>query len=117
MDVAAAAVKLADPSAAGSGSVADEHEIPAIAAPPPPRAAKPATKYKSGGREPGNSASIFVGAGRAAGVRPGDLVGAIVNEAKVSPATSARSRSPSGSRWWRCRRKSPSRSSALSEAR
>ena len=81
MDVAAAAVKLADPSAAGSGSVADEHEIPAIAAPPPPRAAKSGTKYKSGGREPGNSASIFVGAGRAAGVRPGDLVGAIVNEA------------------------------------
>jgi ATP-dependent RNA helicase DeaD len=85
MDVAAAAVKLADPSAAGSGSVADEHEIPAMAAPPPPRAAKSGTKYKSGGREPGNSASIFVGAGRAAGVRPGDLVGAIVNEAKVSP--------------------------------
>jgi len=84
MDVAAAAVKLADPSAAGSGSVADEHEIPAVAAPPPPRAAKSGTKYKSGGREPGNSASIFVGAGRAAGVRPGDLVGAIVNEAKVS---------------------------------
>src|SRR5664280_1602727 len=79
MDVAAAAVKLADPSAAGSGSVADEHEIPAIAAPPPPRAAKSGTKYKSGGREPGNSASIFAGA------RPGDLVGAIVNEAKVSP--------------------------------
>jgi len=26
-----------------------------------------------------------VGAGRAAGVRPGDLVGAIVNEAKVDP--------------------------------
>ena len=77
MDVAAAAVKLADPSSAGSGSVADEHEIPAIAAPPPPRAAKPGAKYKS--------STIFVGAGRAAGVRPGDLVGAIVNEAKVSP--------------------------------
>jgi ATP-dependent RNA helicase DeaD len=77
MDVAAAAVKMADPSAAGSGSVADEHEIPAIAAPPPQRATRPATKYKS--------TTLFVGAGRAAGVRPGDLVGAIVNEAKVSP--------------------------------
>ena len=85
MDVAAAAVKLAHPAAAGSGSVADEHEIPAVAAPPPPRAAKAGTKYKSGGRGPGGSASIFVGAGRAAGVRPGDLVGAIVNEAKVNP--------------------------------
>jgi ATP-dependent RNA helicase DeaD len=85
MDVAAAAVKLADPSAAGSGSAGDEHEIPAIAAAPPPRAVKIGTKYRSGGREPGNAARIFVGAGRAAGVRPGDLVGAIVNEAKVSP--------------------------------
>jgi ATP-dependent RNA helicase DeaD len=85
MDVAAAAVKLADPSAAGSGSAGEEHEIPAIAAAPPPRAVKGGMKYRSGGREPGNSARIFVGAGRAAGVRPGDLVGAIVNEAKVSP--------------------------------
>jgi len=85
LDVAAAAVKLADPSAAGSGSVGDEHEIPAIAAPPPPRAARSGAKYMSGGREPGNSARVFVGAGRAAGVRPGDLVGAIVNEAKVNP--------------------------------
>jgi ATP-dependent RNA helicase DeaD len=85
LDVAAAAVKLADPSAAGSGSVGDEHEIPGIAAPPPPRAAKSGTKYKSGGREPGNAARVFVGAGRAAGVRPGDLVGAIVNAAKVNP--------------------------------
>jgi ATP-dependent RNA helicase DeaD len=85
MDVAAAAVKLADPSAAGSGSAGDEHEIPAIAAAPPPRAVKSGTKYRSGGREPGIAARIFVGAGRAAGVRPGDLVGAIVNEAKVSP--------------------------------
>jgi ATP-dependent RNA helicase DeaD len=85
MDVAAAAVKLADPSAAGSGSIGDEHEIPAVAAPPPPRPAKPGSRYRSGGREPGNSARVFVGAGRAAGVRPGDLVGAIVNEARVNP--------------------------------
>jgi ATP-dependent RNA helicase DeaD len=84
MDVAAAAVKLADPSAAGSGSMGDEHEIPAVAA-PPPRAVKPGTRYQSGGREPGTSARIFIGAGRAAGVRPGDLVGAIVNEAKTNP--------------------------------
>ena len=84
MDVAAAAVKLADPSAAGSGSVGEEHEIPAVAAAPPPRA-KSGPKFRSGGREPGNSARIFIGAGRAAGVRPGDLVGAICNEAKVSP--------------------------------
>jgi ATP-dependent RNA helicase DeaD len=91
MDVAAAAVKLADPSSMGSGSAGDEHEIPAVAAPPPPRAAgptkpgKPGQKYRSGGREPGKSARIFISAGRAAGVKPGDLVGAIVKEAKANP--------------------------------
>jgi ATP-dependent RNA helicase DeaD len=81
LDVAAAAVKLADPSAAGSGS-ADEHEIPAVAAPPGPRAGKGGSKSRS---RDGNSTKIFVGAGRADGLRPGDLVGAIVKLAKVHP--------------------------------
>jgi ATP-dependent RNA helicase DeaD len=88
MDVAAAAVKLADPSATGSGSSNDEHEIPAVASPPPPRSAKPGKpgqKYRSGGRDAGTSARIFVSAGRAANVKPGDLVGAIANAAKVKP--------------------------------
>ena len=84
MDVAAAAVKLADPSATGSGSASDEHEIPAVAAPPAPRAGRKGPRERPAGRD-GNSGKIFVGAGRAAGVRPGDLVGAIVNEAKVNP--------------------------------
>jgi ATP-dependent RNA helicase DeaD len=87
MDVAAAAVKLADPSASGSGSASDEHEIPAVAAPPPPRstkAGKPGQKYRSGGRDPG-LARIFISAGRAAGVKPADLVGAIAHAAKVKP--------------------------------
>ncbi|MEX1245051.1 MAG: DEAD/DEAH box helicase [Thermoanaerobaculia bacterium] len=85
MDVAAAAVKLADPSATGSGSASDEHEIPAVATPPPARAGRRETKARPAGGEARNSAKVFVGAGRAAGVRPGDLVGAIVNEAKVNP--------------------------------
>ena len=86
MDVAAAAVKLADPSAAGSGSAGEEHEIPPIAAPPPPRVAKRGPKDRpAGNRDTGLSAKIFVGAGRSSGVKPGDLVGAIVNEAKVKP--------------------------------
>jgi ATP-dependent RNA helicase DeaD len=93
MDVAAAAVKLADPAGTGSGGAEDEHEIPpaAIAAPParPPtsRRGKPgAGRRGETGRKAMSTeavASVFVGAGRAAGVRPGDLVGAIVNEAKV----------------------------------
>ena len=90
MDVAAAAVKLADPSASASGSAADEHEIPAVAAPPQRREAGPGKfgkpgKYRSGGRDPGTSARIFISAGRAANVKPGDLVGAIANAAKVRP--------------------------------
>jgi ATP-dependent RNA helicase DeaD len=36
-----------------------------------------------GGQEPG-MARVYVGAGREAGIRPGDLVGAIANEAKVN---------------------------------
>ncbi len=36
-----------------------------------------------GGQEPG-MARVFVGAGREAGIRPGDLVGAIANEAKIN---------------------------------
>jgi ATP-dependent RNA helicase DeaD len=87
LDVAAAAMRLADPSATGSGPGADEQEIPAVAAPPPPRAADKGKRkpFARRGPETARAAKVFVGAGRAAGVRPGDLVGAIVNEAKVDP--------------------------------
>ncbi|MBI3355469.1 MAG: DEAD/DEAH box helicase [Nitrospirae bacterium] len=36
-----------------------------------------------GGREPG-MARVYIGAGREVGIRPGDLVGAIANEAKIN---------------------------------
>ena len=87
LDVAAAAVKMADPSA-GAGAPGDaEHEIPAVAVAPAP---EPRGKGKFAGRARkdgggGSSGRIFVGAGREAGVRPGDLVGAIVKLAKVHP--------------------------------
>jgi ATP-dependent RNA helicase DeaD len=80
MDVAAAAVKMADPSAAGSGSASDEHEIPAAAA--PAGAGKGGPKFRA---RDGNFVKVFVGAGRADNLRPGDLVGAIVKLAKVHP--------------------------------
>ncbi len=87
MDVAAAAVRLIERASGSPGE--DEPEIPAVAAPPPPRRAAPAgpgpARYKFGGRDSGTSARIFVGAGRSAGMRPADLVGAIANEAKASP--------------------------------
>ena len=98
MDVAAAAVRLAD---AREGA-RDEEEIPEVA----PRAERPARgvgkpgrarpgkgadaeRPRRGRREPitpeWNVARLYVGAGRRANVRPADLVGAIVNEAGVDP--------------------------------
>lgn len=43
---------------------------------------QPAARMRRGGREAG-MARVYIGAGREAGIRPGDLVGAIANEAKV----------------------------------
>jgi ATP-dependent RNA helicase DeaD len=86
LDVAAAAVKMADP--AGEAGAGEEHEIPAVALAPPPeprgkgKFAGKARKDRGGG---GSSGRIFVGAGRDDGVKPGDLVGAIVKLAKVHP--------------------------------
>jgi ATP-dependent RNA helicase DeaD len=73
MDIAAAAVKMAQ-SAAGGDS--DEHEI--IATPPPP----PAQQQRARGPEAA-MARLFVGAGKKAGIRPADLVGAITGESGV----------------------------------
>jgi ATP-dependent RNA helicase DeaD len=73
VDVAAAAVKLAHAAVTG-----DEHaaEIPAA----PRRDAKPPRAPRDGG----DLTRIFIGAGRQAGIRPGDLVGAIANEAGIA---------------------------------
>jgi ATP-dependent RNA helicase DeaD len=92
MEVALAAVKLAHEA---GGGAADEEEIPEIA----PRAAREARGgggREPGGREPGGRRErrerpptsgmtrLFVGAGRSAGVRPQDLVGAIAGESNLS---------------------------------
>ena len=87
LDVAAAAVKMADP-AAGSADSSDEHEIPAVAVAPPP-----APRFGKGGKgklrdkaaHGGRSGRIFIGAGRDDGLQPGDVVKAIVKRAKVHP--------------------------------
>jgi ATP-dependent RNA helicase DeaD len=96
MDVAAAAVKQADAKEAGQ----DDEEIPSVALRPdrvrtePDRGkGRPTTrggaKTRSSRREAsasdGNVVRVYVGAGRLSKVRPGDLVGAIVNEAGVDP--------------------------------
>ena len=93
VDVAAAAVKLAHAELAGD---ADEEELPA---PPFRREARSERGSDSGARRrpeasgraarrtygDGNGAvtRIFIGAGRRAGIRPADLVGAITNEAGI----------------------------------
>jgi ATP-dependent RNA helicase DeaD len=95
LDIARAAVKLAHEMKAPEGS---EEEIAAPAPRPErPRQERPrrqrdggeARVAKGGSRRPrresGDSAfvRIYVPLGRRAGVRPGDLVGAIANEARV----------------------------------
>jgi ATP-dependent RNA helicase DeaD len=96
MDVAAAAVKQADAKEAGS----EDEEIPTVAVRPESSRgardrAKPGQSAKGGERtrktrhsavsSDGNVVRVYVGAGRKSKVRPADLVGAIVNEAKVDP--------------------------------
>jgi len=83
VDVAAAAVKLAH----AATDVDRDLDIPE-----PPRAERPAVGRGPGGpprasrgrRGGGDFATIFVGAGREAGIRPADLVGAITGEAGIS---------------------------------
>jgi len=91
LDLAAAAVKLADNAREGAG--ADEEEIPAVAPPAVfrPPIDRPAFKPRPprteraapAGRTGGEVARIYLGVGRSAGIRPADLVGAIANEAKI----------------------------------
>jgi ATP-dependent RNA helicase DeaD len=91
VDVAAAAIKLAHTALSGGG---EEQEVPAV---PPPR---DRSRQDRGAREghargerpfraapsraPHEMARLFIGAGRRAGIRPADLVGAIANEAGIS---------------------------------
>jgi ATP-dependent RNA helicase DeaD len=87
VEVAMAAVKLAHDE---SGVTDDDEDIPDVALRPerqgPPGRERPgrdraAREGSARGRTPaGNMTRLFVGAGRSAGIRPQDLVGAIANE-------------------------------------
>jgi ATP-dependent RNA helicase DeaD len=94
MDVAAAAVKLAhEASHAEAEAQSEEQDIPSQ---PPPRDRPPfherptwgdprERKPRRGGRvQAWETVRLFVGAGRLDSIRPGDLVGAIANEAGLS---------------------------------
>jgi ATP-dependent RNA helicase DeaD len=75
VDVAAAAVKLAHAALGGSEM---EEDLPAPAAPR-------GVPRERGPRNAGeNMTRLFIGAGRRAGIRPGDLVGAITNETGIA---------------------------------
>jgi ATP-dependent RNA helicase DeaD len=84
MDVALAAVKLAHEA---GGAAADEEEIPEVVpAAERGRGRREAPRREERGRRPlgGEMTRLFVGAGRAAGIRPQDLVGAIAGESSVN---------------------------------
>ncbi len=78
LDLAAAAVKLADQ---GRTEAEQEVNIPTAPLAPAPQGRRRATSSQA---PSGEVAKLFVGVGRAAGIRPADLVGAIANEAGIS---------------------------------
>ena len=77
LEIAAAAIKLAH---GALGHENDEVEITAPVERPEPKARRPQGKSSRGHA----GVKLFIGAGRKAGIRPGDLVGAITGEAGVS---------------------------------
>jgi ATP-dependent RNA helicase DeaD len=102
LDLAAAAVMIADK--ARDGAESDEEEIPAVPAPPPfrpqaaprefrpnvrpapsgPREFRPVARPDARARGHADDVTrIYIGVGRKAGIRPADLVGAIANEARI----------------------------------
>ncbi|RVX40001.1 ATP-dependent RNA helicase DeaD [Nonomuraea polychroma] len=85
MEVALAAVKLAHES---GGAVADEEEIPEVVlrtgADRQGRREVAGGRERRGGMPARGMTRLFFGLGRAAGVRPQDLVGAIAGESRMS---------------------------------
>jgi ATP-dependent RNA helicase DeaD len=85
VDIAAAAVKVAHAAEDGD---AEERDVPSPAIPREERYRGPAAGPRAPRprpRDDGRSMSrIFIGAGRQAGIRPADLVGAITNEAGIT---------------------------------
>lgn len=84
MEVALAAVKMAHEA---NGAVDDEEDIPEVT--PPPADDRPGRRAPAGRRAGGKTVRegmtrLFVGTGRAAGVRPQDLVGAIAGESRLT---------------------------------
>jgi ATP-dependent RNA helicase DeaD len=83
LDVAAAAVKMAH--MASSNDADEEIEEVASTGPSHERSSPARGAARTGRREArsGNTVKLFVGAGKIAGIRPADLVGAITGEAGI----------------------------------
>ena len=87
VQVAMAAVKLAHEA---SGVTDDDQDIPDVAPRPASKGGSPRSGAGGGGGKPGRPVPsgpmtrLFIGAGRKAGIRPQDLVGAIANESRLS---------------------------------
>ena len=79
LDVAAAAVKLVHAQLADGAE--EERDLPIEAG---HRGAERTRPPKAGPHRSAGTLRIFIGAGREAGIRPADLVGAITNEAGIS---------------------------------
>lgn len=81
MDIALAAIKLAHEA---GGTETDEQEIPEIR---PPKDDRPPRRQRDDRPAPSRSdrtTRVFIGAGRIAGIRPQDVVGAITGESQLS---------------------------------
>ncbi len=85
VDIAAAAVKIAHAAVAGDGE--EERDLPAPAVPREENWRGPAAGPRAPRQRPRDDGRpmtrLFIGAGRQAGMRPADLVGAITNEAGI----------------------------------
>ena len=80
MEVALAAVKLVHEA---NGPAADDEDIPEVV-PKGDRPAKPAKGARPARASGAGMTRLFVGAGRSAGIRPQDIVGAIAGETRLS---------------------------------
>jgi ATP-dependent RNA helicase DeaD len=78
VDVAAAAIKMAHATTDGDRDAEETDFTPPVA-----HEGKPARARRDAPRRTGDGARLFVGAGRRAGIRPADLVGAIAGESGV----------------------------------
>jgi ATP-dependent RNA helicase DeaD len=94
MDIATAAVRLAHE--ARDGAMKSEVDIPELEHTPKPERARPerkgarskdgARRGRPGRRDERDVTRLYIGLGRASGMRPADIVGAIANEAGIDPS-------------------------------